>query len=246
MFSGQETFPVVYRGTKAQFSVKDAYSANFFGYYCQDGKTYEEAALNILHQNLRPKDIFVDVGSNIGYFTCLLSHTVDKGKVFSFEMGRENFKILNKNIGINRLGNVVTVNMAVSNEDGVERCVDAPVGSAVLKIIEEQDTKTDRADLTDVKSVSLDSYFSSAGIIPDVIKIDVEGAEIKVLKGMERLLALPDIKLLVEIHKKELKLFNSSEAEVRGILLKNGFNLQEMSNGERKYDLLFATKNSNR
>jgi len=72
-----------------------------------------------IKNNIKKEDIVIDIGANIGYFTLLLSKQVgDKGKVFSFEVETENFKLLEKNVKENHIRNVMLENVAVSEKEG--------------------------------------------------------------------------------------------------------------------------------
>ena len=58
----------------------------------------------------------IDLGANIGYYTCILAKLVGKdGKVFAFEPDPRNLKLLEKNIKVNEYNNVVIVDKAVSD-----------------------------------------------------------------------------------------------------------------------------------
>ncbi|MCW5912353.1 MAG: FkbM family methyltransferase [Cyclobacteriaceae bacterium] len=234
---GKDAFDVEFNGVHAQFSVDDPFSAIFFATYF-NSSVYEKEGLDILIRHVNTSSTVFDVGANIGYFTCLAGCYCSGGHVYAFEPGYENVRILKRNIDLNALTNTVTEYCAVSDLAGTVKFQNSPVGNAVLKMIE---TNTHNWDLIPVKSITLDGYCEAQRILPDFVKIDVEGAEMKVLSGMENILA-GNVKLLIEIHDKELKEFNSSKEEVLNYLKSFGFTLEMIGNDAKKNLLIFASK----
>lgn len=220
------------------FSIDDPFSASFISHYLLN-KTYEPLAIDLLNKYLNPTDIFVDVGANIGYFSVIMSVGKPGLKVYAFEMSKENYTILLKNIRLNSLNDVEAYQLAVSNYSGTLYHINTAVGSAVLKIIEENHNQN--PDLICVNAVSLDDFFRLKSTKPTFVKIDVEGAELKVLQGMKNLLS-GRIKLLIEIHPKELSEFGSSREDVLNYLKHFGFLMQSYFENDKKNELLFAWK----
>ncbi|MBN8650212.1 MAG: FkbM family methyltransferase [Cytophagales bacterium] len=237
-FEGVSHYEYKIRNRVVKFSVEDPYSASFVGYYLNN-KVYEPEAVELLMQQLTPQDVFVDVGANIGYFTAVMGVCLPGIKLVAFEMGHENFRILGRNIELNGLANVQTFEGAVSDRSGTLFHQDSAVGNAVLKIME--DNKDNNPDIVKVKSVALDEFFSALKEKPTFVKIDVEGAEMKVLQGMKGLLEM-QLKLLIEIHPKDLIGFGSSREEVLEYLKFFSFTIQPVPNNDRKNELVFAWK----
>lgn len=214
------------------FSLKDPFSLTFFSYYFKDS-IYEEAALRLILQHTREGSIFADIGANIGYFSVMAALRAPSGQVVAFELGSENCSIISENIRLNALGNIELVHCAVSDSTGKVFCVDSPVGNAVLKIIEKPNEKD--SDLIEVPAVRLDDFFQERKS-PDFIKIDVEGAELKVLKGMRRM--APGVShVLIEIHPGDLLRFGGSEQAVLNELTAMGFEFKEIQKDAQKTDL---------
>ena len=236
--NNRKTYAVNYQGLSPVFSLSDPYSASFFGYYFKNS-IYEEEALKIILGEASDQGIFADVGANIGYFSVMAALRAGKGKVFAFELGDENCKIIRDNLKLNHLSNVTLEHCAVSDSEGLVFHQDSAVGNAVLKIIERNDAND--PDIIPVRSLTLDHYFENIKSFPDFIKIDVEGAEMKVLKGMKQILS-KGAKVLIEIHPRELTEFNSSEKEVCDWLQSYGYSWSEINNGDKKNRLLLATK----
>ena len=157
-FEGVSQYEYKIQNRTVKFSVDDPYSASFVGYYLNN-RLYEPEAVELLMQQLTPQDVFVDVGANIGYFTVVMGVCLPGIKIVAFEMGQENFRILEKNIELNGLTAVQTFEGAVSDRSGTLFHQDSAVGNAVLKIMEEN--KDDNPDVVEVKSISLDDFFAA-------------------------------------------------------------------------------------
>ena len=155
---------------------------------------YEEMETNLVKKIVKNGDIVIDVGANIGYYTLILAKLVgDGGKVFAFEPEQDNFRLLNKNIEINSYKNVVCENMAVSSSNG--KCVlyldHQNKGSHSL--VDDGASK----QTVEIKTISLDEYSFNSKI--SLIKMDIEGHEMKALNGMKNFLEKnSNIKIITE------------------------------------------------
>jgi FkbM family methyltransferase len=153
---------------------------------------------------IRPSGLVVECGSHHGFTTVLLSKWVSSGgKVVAFEANPRNASIAIKNLEINRIKNVEFHVEAVGSQTGKIWITDesnaqvaASFGRGVLE----------------VPIVRLDDLF--ADHIPDLIKIDVEGYEVEVIRGLRSTLAKKATKLAVEVHCNALKNYGSSTLEL--------------------------------
>ena len=206
--------------------------------------------------NVHLGDFVVDLGANIGYYTCLLAKLVGKdGKVFAFEPDPRNLKLLEKNVKVNEYNNVVIVDKAVSDVNGTCTLYCSQKKFGASTIFESEKTKT--KDLFPVKSetVSLDYYFKKLNLHNkiDFIKIDIEGAEFKAFNGMKKILQLnSNLKIFTEITPLLLDDANSTVKQVLDFLDDYKFTNRFLSDNRKntlskinKQELLNHMKNSN-
>ncbi len=131
---------------------------------------------------IKPGMVMVDIGANVGYFSLLCSTLVGKsGRVFSFEPEPGNFALLMKNIQINSFTNVEAVPKAVSDKNSTLRLYINTLEQGMHSIIQHESGSS----TIDIEAVSLDEFFATTNHIVDIIKIDIEGAEVLALKGMQ-------------------------------------------------------------
>lgn len=91
---------------------------------CVDGilwfspNRYDQKEINFLFKNLSPNGVFVDVGSNIGFWSLRVARVFHESTIISIEANPNTFKILSKNVKLNRFFNIIPVNVGVSDEVG--------------------------------------------------------------------------------------------------------------------------------
>jgi FkbM family methyltransferase len=135
-----------------------------------------------LRRYLKPDDIFVDVGANIGYLTITGAKAVGpNGKVFSFEAHPRIFGYLQENVALNGLSNVTARNVAVGNTNGTVDLLECPGDDS-------QSCVAHGNGAVAIPMVSLDDIFPNPEPVA-LLKIDVEGYEKFVLEGADRLLS---------------------------------------------------------
>jgi len=142
----------------------------------------ESAAIEAL---VRPGSVFVDIGANLGYFTCLAARAAGPtGRVVAFEPDRLNVRLLRRNVRANRFENVTIVPAAVGGRDGEIELFRSEINHTDHRVYDSGEGRGAER----VRLVSLDSYFPRASRI-DVLKIDIQGFEAQAFAGMRRILA---------------------------------------------------------
>jgi FkbM family methyltransferase len=141
----------------------------------------------------------VDVGAHVGTYTLLASRGVgDRGRVFSFEPNPRIFSFLRDNVARTAYRQRVTLcNQAVSDRHGEHLSFAVPEESSRNSSLHFQPGSPGQK-VIEVETVSLDQAVGPGGRV-DVVKIDAEGAEASVLRGMKRLtLDNPDLLIFME------------------------------------------------
>jgi FkbM family methyltransferase len=173
--------------------------------------------------NFKKGEIFFDIGAHIGYFSAIAAHLNEgEGKVFAFEPRPMNAAFFRKHMKVNEFSNVVLYQAAVGDAEG-DVMFDSAHGSATGRVTKDGDLK--------VKQVSIDRLISEGTLpMPTFIKIDVEGGEIEVLKGLEKVIASSRPKMVVATHNPECHSF------VLGFLEKHSYRYQILNPDSIKGD----------
>jgi FkbM family methyltransferase len=166
-------------------------------------RSFERAEVETLMEAARPGTVAVDVGANVGIFTIPLAHAVGAdGAVWAFEPLPENIDRLRANVVENQLANVKLVAAAAADTDGAlpfHIAGDSAFGSTG-QVFSDWDTGR---SLT-VPAVRLDTEWRAHGTPSvSVVKIDVEGAELAVLRGSQDVIRSCRPILLVEVANSE-------------------------------------------
>lgn len=238
-YGSRNEFLLNLRGVSVRYSTADQYSKKWFFPRYDRGHYHEPALTNVFIDEIKPGSCVFDIGAHLGYFTCLAGVLCQNGFVHAFEVDDHCIPRLKRNIRINNLTNVTLNNLAVSDNDLYEKIPRQHQPSPGLKIAKDNGHRVKK-----VKAITVDKYLERNNIMPDVIKIDVEGAEYKVLKGMPETLKLPALKMLIEVHEKKLEMLNSNYREVIKLLLNNNFMLREIVE-HRSEDVIFRELNEN-
>lgn len=148
---------------------------------------YEPGTTAVLRRLLREGDTFIDVGANVGLYTMIASRCVGRsGRVYAFEPSKREFAHLRYHIDHNSLQNVHAFQLALGSHDGTAVLHVADDVHAGLNTIEERFMypDTNEAYREVVPVVRLDDFVRGHSIPRvDVMKVDVEGAEARVVAG---------------------------------------------------------------
>ena len=195
-----------------------------------DGITHQELLLGIYEKYTTAlfKELVgggmnvIDIGANIGYYTLLAAKLVgDEGKVFAFEPEPRNYALLLKNIELNGYKNVIPRQQAVSNKAGKVKLFLHEVESGAHSLYE---VRKDAREAIVVDAISLDEFFAGEECPIDIIKIDVEGAEMVVLLGMSKIVKNNDnLKIFTEFWPPGLQSSGFSAQEYWHKLVESGF-----------------------
>lgn len=194
--------------------------------YLTGGKSHDsELRLSsFIIDRLKSGDIFIDVGAHYGFFSLLASKIVgETGKVLSFEGGNDTYEILSNNL--KSKANITSKNKVVSNTQGQVHFYQFPTAYSEynsMDIEQYKDTdwlKSNPPKATPMQSVRLS--YELKGIQADIIKIDVEGGELVVLKGLEEYLENFSPIIIIEYLSAERN--NTPHIQAVNFLVENGY-----------------------
>jgi FkbM family methyltransferase len=162
-----------------------------------------------------------DVGANQGLFTLYFSRRSPKGQVYAFEPDPALFSALKENIQRNGAANVNLFNAAVASEPARLALRVGRFNRGDNRIVPTDQSRpgTVRVDAMPLDYAVLDQRL-------DLLKVDVQGFEVQVLRGAERLIqANPDLLIFLEFWPHGLKIAGSTPEELVAILSKAGFSI---------------------
>jgi FkbM family methyltransferase len=181
-------------------------------------KSFEYDTLTKYSKLIKKGDTVLDIGANVGIFSLLGAKLVgNKGKVYAFEPSRLTFEALNKNIELNKIQNVFTQKLALSNTEGSIKMGDSE--NDALNFI---DVKNVNNEGETVEMKTLDNWLDINKLhVVNFIKIDIEGAEFLCFKGATRMLKNMQPTIIMECNEKWCNRFDYTVFDLLNFL--NGF-----------------------
>ena len=168
--------------------------------------TYEPELQAAISDLVKPGQIVYDIGANIGFITLLFTkRTGSQGHVYAFEALPANVIRLIHNIELNAFVEMVTIiQAAVQDQSGDAEFLVAPsTGMGKVNGSAGRDS-VDYEEAIQVEGISIDGFIEDTGnLLPDIVKIDIEGGEVLALPGMVNLLHAHHPILLIELHGNE-------------------------------------------
>jgi FkbM family methyltransferase len=180
---------------------------------------------------LNPGDVYIDVGANIGWNVVFAAKLVGAtGHVYAFEPDPDNYALLLENIELNQLTNVTAVKLAVSDRAYQTKMYkswtnfgDHIVDPARIDHPEVHSTTVD------VECVTLDDYLANQDLSQlKLIKIDVQGHDLRVIQGAGQILAQHDPAIIIEYCPYHLKLCGTSPFDVLSFIDLNDYEVYRM------------------
>jgi FkbM family methyltransferase len=177
--------------------------------YCLQSSEVQSYMIDLFKDVVQPGMVVLDIGTHIGTFTLLAAQRIgNTGKVYAFEPDPINFRYLTTNIQENQFEQrVVTVHKAVADQ---RKTLPFHIGPGI-RTRNSLFVTAKSADQIEVECIAIDEFLDQ-NIVADVVKIDIEGAEVQALEGMKQLIArsLHQLKLFIECNPNALQLAGSS------------------------------------
>lgn len=206
-------------------------SSDIEQYRLDSYETKEPETLDWLEQNIRSDSVFFDVGANVGLYSLYAASLSNEAKVFSFEPEAQNFSHLCQNVFRNRFSNIVPCNIALTENltfDYFHISTMVP-GSAMHSLhapTEQRHSGSGSLLRQGMLAISLDELVEKFSLSqPTLLKLDVDGIEVKILRGAKKCLANPTLRSIL------LELTNDEDGrEIKQIIESSGF--QAKTQGE--------------
>ena len=151
---------------------------------------YEAGTIRVLRGCLRPEDVFVDIGASVGLMSLVASRLVGpRGRVFAFEPQEASFAFLTRNLVRNGAANVTPLRLAVGSTKGTLPLYARPRARGMATMVPGRDDGDPSAI---VEVTAIDDFVREQGIDRcRMLKVDVEGMDLEVLRGAQGLLSRP-------------------------------------------------------
>ena len=194
---------------------------------------YEKFETDLFKRQIKEGMTVVDLGAHLGYYTLIAAKLVGwRGEVFAFEPEPYNYGLLIRNIATNGYSNVIAVQKAVSNRVGSARLFLSRDNSGDHRMYDSHDGR----DSIEIETVTLDKFFKDKSNGIDVIKMDVQGAEMAALQGMGNIIKKnASLKIITEFWPIGLRRFAYSPEGYLNSLIEYGFQLFHIN--EQKEEL---------
>lgn len=198
----------------------------FYPRYASGRRLHEPPVARLIASRLNPSSIFYDVGANLGFFTVLAANVCNgsQGGVHAFEMDPDLIPLVRASVDKNpTAGPVCLTCVACSDEVG---------GFARFRADQESNPSTNRlrpsslADRTglalQIPTTTIDHYWEQTGATPNLIKMDIEGAEAIAVPHMTNLVESHAPEIILEVHPIKIETFGVDPLQIVDHLLAAG------------------------
>ena len=211
----------------------------YFRYFQHD---YEKDTFEFINKEIRTGMTILDIGAHIGVLAVPLANKVGlKGKVYAFEPTPTTLKVLRKTVSINNAKNISVEPYALADTKGklVFYTSDNKVDNSNSLV---NNHRIDRKETSiEVDVTTVDDFVHSHNISNvDFIKIDVEGAELRLLKGAATTVSRDRPKMVLSMHPASIKNFGDSSEEIWNFL--KGYGYRIILEGEEMQKEVFINR----
>lgn len=231
--SDHETLAIFDRRIRIHANLSQHIESQIFWHGVQEG---DRGKMRLLAQLLRPSDVFLDIGANVGVFSLFGAARLRDGQVHAFEPYEPHLSRFRDNIALNGYRNISVNALALSNEAGrVNLHVPLTNNTGMASFFpDEGDAR--QFSTHSVETMTLDAYVARQNIRRvDIIKMDVEGAELQILEGGLRTIKSHSPDILMEVNVDHISRAGSSLAYLIGFFDGIGYEISKiMHDGSTK------------
>lgn len=187
------------------------------------GAEYDRPAAEWLAARVRPGALALDVGANVGVYVLQFAHwSRPGGRVVAFEPNPVARAVLERHVRLNGLDSRAEIVPAAVSDRAGEAVLYAAGADGMSRLGEPNPQLIGQTTPMSVPVVTLDEFCQSRGLKPDWLFLDIEGFEIAALSGARRLLARPDLGVVVEMHPDSWSIAGSSRPAAEALLREVG------------------------
>ena len=165
---------------------------------------FEQHVVNVFKTEISHGDTVLELGCSIGYFTMLFSKLVgSEGSVIGYEVDPKRYEVLKRNVQRNNCNNIQIYNLAAS-----DKSTNFTISSGDKQF--------------EAESVKLDNHLNES---IDVVKIDIEGAELNALDGMSKTITKNRPTIICEVHPNHLKNYGQSVTSLQEFINTHNYSI---------------------
>lgn len=173
------------------------------GQYFFIHQKYESFETELVEQIVQTGMTVVDIGANVGYYTILFASRVgETGTVIAIEPDPTNMQLLRRNLRWNHLGNVTCQQAAAMAYEGTTKLYLSNINNGDHRVYNAKDDDCFNQGMVrvgiEVRTIVVDGYLKKEGKSANIVKMDIQGAEMLALSGMRHTLEDPNVILLCE------------------------------------------------
>jgi FkbM family methyltransferase len=192
-----------------------------------------------LNKFLKKDMTFVDIGANQGEFSLFAASKLDKGLVISFEPLQKNIKALRANIALNGFSNIIINEFGLSNKNeklpiytSENKLLHSGTHEGLSSIYKSSERST-LEEIVEIKAFD-DEYYNQLKRL-DFVKIDIEGAELYCLKGMEKTIKKFKPQILIEINEETFNSAGYTKSELIEYIKDLKYSIFKIKKGKLKF-----------
>lgn len=187
-------------------------------------RAYETAETEFLKAIAQESGAILDIGANCGWYALALARHRPGVQIHAFEPIPHTHEILGRNIRHNGFGNIAAHRLAFSNREATLEFLYTPhCSGATSQALAGQPGSQESLEKISCPGTTLDLFCARNGVAPQIIKCDVEGAELMVIQGGEQTITAHKPVILIELLRKWAKQFDYHPNDVVTLLGKHGY-----------------------